>query len=326
MSDWKRRKTNDKMKYGIVKKSAVTIWGSTFETKMVDGQLHSDIADEALYGMGLEITGEAQNGFYPVRTHYGYAGYVREDGVRSVTLEELQAWEVSQLMTVSGSCVDVVSVPRVQGVIYASFYRGALLKVLEYDSGSPSQEEQDSPGADGWAKVELVDGEIGYIRNQYLSEKKYSQAGLWRQTLPQSFLELYEKEAPKKMEEEFRNNVVNTAMKYLGVQYRWGGKSSMGIDCSGLTSISYMLNGVLIYRDARIEEGFPVHEIPREQMKKGDLLYFPGHIAMYIGENRYIHSTGRVGSGGVVINSLDPLDPDFREDLVKSLYAVGSIF
>ena len=115
-------------------------------------------------------------------------------------------------------------------------------------------------------------------------------------------------------------------MTYLGVQYRWGGKSTAGIDCSGLTSMSYMINGVLIYRDAQLKEGFPVHEIPREQMRKGDLLYFPGHIAMYIGENRYIHSTGRAGSGGVVINSFDPLSPDFRADLVKSLYAVGSIF
>ena len=45
-----------------------------------------------------------------------------------------------------------------------------------------------------------------------------------------------------------------------------------------------------------------------------------------IGEGRYIHSTGASASGGVVINSLDPADPLYREDLVKSLYAVGSVF
>ena len=39
----------------------------------------------------------------------------------------------------------------------------------------------------------------------------------------------------------------------------------------------------------------------------GDLLYFPGHIAMYIGDGKYIHSTGKAGSGGVVINSLNPV-------------------
>ena len=76
--------------------------------------------------------------------------------------------------------------------------------------------------------------------------------------------------------------------------------------------------GVLIYRDARLVEGWPMHEIPKEQVRRGDALYFPGHIALYLGEGRYIHSTGAAGSGGVVLNSLDPDDPLYREDLVKS--------
>ena len=53
---------------------------------------------------------------------------------------------------------------------------------------------------------------------------------------------------------------------------------------------------------------------------------FPGHVALYLGEGRYIHSTGAAASGGVVINSLEPSDPLYREDLVKCLYAVGSVF
>lgn len=61
-------------------------------------------------------------------------------------------------------------------------------------------------------------------------------------------------------------------------------------------------------------------------MRPGDLLYFPGHTAMYLGEGRYIHSTARCGSDGVVINSLRPEDPDYREDLDKGMTAVGSIF
>ena len=84
--------------------------------------------------------------------------------------------------------------------------------------------------------------------------------------------------------------------------------------------------GVLIYRDAKLVEGWPMHKIPLEQAKRGDALYFPGHIALYLGEGRYIHSTGAAASGGVVINSLEPDDPLYREDLVKCLYAVGSIF
>ena len=88
----------------------------------------------------------------------------------------------------------------------------------------------------------------------------------------------------------------------------------------------YMYQGILIYRDAKIMYGFPVKEIPFHEKERGDLLYFPGHIAMYIEDDRYIHATARAGSDGVVINSLNPNDPDYREDLAKSLYAVGSIF
>ena len=47
---------------------------------------------------------------------------------------------------------------------------------------------------------------------------------------------------------------------------------------------------------------------------------------MYVGDGMYIHSTGKIGSGGVVYNSLCPGSPLYRQDLADSLYAVGSIF
>jgi cell wall-associated NlpC family hydrolase len=127
-------------------------------------------------------------------------------------------------------------------------------------------------------------------------------------------------------EEAFRAAVCEQAKKYMDTEYRWGGKSGRGIDCSGLVSSAYMQCGVLIYRDAKIIEGWPMHEVAFENKKPGDALFFPGHVALYLGEGRYIHSTGAAVSGGVVINSLESSDPLYREDLVKCLYAVGSIF
>ena len=72
--------------------------------------------------------------------------------------------------------------------------------------------------------------------------------------------------------------------------------------------------------------GFPVRQISYDNIKEGDLLYFPGHIAMYIGEGEYIHSTARPGSDGVVINSLNPAADNYRRDLAESIYAAGSVF
>ena len=127
-------------------------------------------------------------------------------------------------------------------------------------------------------------------------------------------------------EEAFRRAVCQTARKYLGVQYRWGGKAWDGLDCSGLVSDVYMQNGVLIYRNAQIRPGWPVRAIPRAAMQPGDALYFPGHIALYLGEQLYIHSTGAAASGGVVLNSLDPASSLYRADLDEKLTAVGTIF
>lgn len=314
------------MKCGVIKKSISTIYECASDEMESKGQVVSAISDEGLCGMLLEVTGEEKQGYLPIKTFYGYEGYIPAEDLCLISQEEGLEWESSNLWVVGGACVDVVSLPRVQGLRLISLFRGSLLQVLMWDS----QEE-------GWAKVRLADGREGYIRNQYLWEKKFSQKGALGiadgtvvDIADGTVVDIaVDREIPQKSisdEQQFRRDVVETAKTYLGVQYRWGGRSTAGIDCSGLTSASYMLNGILTYRDAKIVDGYPVHEIRREDMAPGDLLYFPGHIAMYIGDGMYIHSTGRIGSGGVVYNSLDPESQLYRQDLAESLYAVGSIF
>lgn len=127
-------------------------------------------------------------------------------------------------------------------------------------------------------------------------------------------------------ERETREAVVRTAQSYLGTQYRWGGKTACGIDCSGLAFMSYFRNGILIWRDAAIKEGYPIHEIPIEQAKPGDLLFFPGHVAIYLGNGKIIHATGHPESSCVTFNSLREGEPGYREDLKNSMCAAGSIF
>lgn len=293
--------------FAVIIKPVITIWDRPEETKENrEKNIVSSIADEGIYGMGLRIRGGEEQGFYPVMTAYHYPGYVRKEDVELTGLSALISWEEGGLMVTDGEFVDIMSLPKVQGVRIISVPRGALIKVLEFESMEP-----------GWALVELFDGQRGFVRNQYLRPKEYSQSGLWTGKLPQK--EIVD-------EKEFRQAVVENAMQYLGTQYRWGGRTSLGIDCSGLTSQSYLISGIIIFRDAKIQAGFPVREIPKEEMLPGDLMYFPGHIAMYMGNGRYIHSTGKTGSSGVVINSLNTEAADYREDLAKSWYASGSIF
>lgn len=93
-----------------------------------------------------------------------------------------------------------------------------------------------------------------------------------------------------------RDAIANDALSYLGVQYRWGGRTPAGVDCSGLCFMAYRLNGLAIWRDADPDKNENLFEVPVSDIQKGDLLFFPGHIALYLGENRFIHASASVGA------------------------------
>lgn len=195
----------------------------------------------------------------------------------------------------------------------------------------------------GWVCVRTAAGREGYVHRVHLMERKDDDGYL----LERNSSEVREKWCNSKIkfvetqqrgyfrrccnstrldEDIFRQNLVRSALSYLGTQYRWGGKSSQGIDCSGLLFMSYLENGVLIYRDAKIMPDYPMREISRADLKPGDAIYFPGHVAMYLGNDKYIHATGQIKTAGVTINSLNPADVDYRADLAQRVTAYGSIF
>lgn len=101
------------------------------------------------------------------------------------------------------------------------------------------------------------------------------------------------------------HKIIAAAKKYLGTPYRWSGKSPLGIDCSGLCFMAYYLNGIKIYRDAR----FPFYsdyEITCEKLRPADLVFFKGHVALYLGRDKIIHSNAK--DGKVVISPLEKSD------------------
>lgn len=331
------------MQYALFARPVVTIYDLPQTTKQSEAGLVSTIGDEGLYGQACQVRtapgGVTAEGVplspevAEVVTFYGYHGFVRRDALKFVSEDALRAY-LPQPLVLVGRATDVLSLPKVQGVRMLELERGCLLCRLP----EPPEEAE---AHTGWAKVALLDGRTGYVRDVALEPVRFEMTAVFSQReglafddalagarnitagelVPQALQAWYDGS-----EEAFRDAVCAQAKKYLGTEYRWGGKSGRGIDCSGLVSSAYMQCGVLIYRDARIVEGWPMHQISFADKKRGDALYFPGHIALYLGEGRYIHSTGASASGGVVINSLDPADPLYREDLVKSLYAVGSVF
>lgn len=100
-------------------------------------------------------------------------------------------------------------------------------------------------------------------------------------------------------EEALRANLAETARGYLGVPYLWGGTSSSGFDCSGLTMSVYRLNGLRLPRSSR-EQFEAGSAVAADQLRRGDLLFFAtngtgqvSHVALYLGDGTFIHAPGR---------------------------------
>jgi gamma-D-glutamyl-L-lysine dipeptidyl-peptidase len=108
-------------------------------------------------------------------------------------------------------------------------------------------------------------------------------------------------------------NIISDARRFLGVPYLWGGITPFGFDCSGLVQMVYRTAGIRLPRDSK-DQRFSGHWINIDQVRKGDLRFFKGHVAIALDRYHIIHSS--LAEGGVAVNSLNPGDPDFRPDLI----------
>ncbi|MDD6762560.1 MAG: SH3 domain-containing C40 family peptidase [Clostridiales bacterium] len=88
--------------------------------------------------------------------------------------------------------------------------------------------------------------------------------------------------------------IVNSAMKYLGVPYVWGGTSPGGFDCSGLVQYVCNQNGISVPRVAASQRGAGQY-VSRENLQPGDLVFFSrgggiSHVGIYVGNGNMIHA------------------------------------
>jgi gamma-D-glutamyl-L-lysine dipeptidyl-peptidase len=199
--------------------------------------------------------------------------------------------------------VPSADVVRVDEATYVKYLSGPRVVVLE------DQSHGDKPAIPAGARLKWVKSDDKKVTAELPTGELV--------TLPATACRICEVPTAK------IDDIISNAQNLLGTPYFWGGRTTKGIDCSGLVQMSYASAGVHLPRDAY--QQFYVGQIAATRwhtagMRRGDTLYFLGsdgkirHTALYLGNDRYLQAI----MPKVTISSFNPAHSEYDEDRHKA--------
>jgi len=246
-----------------------------------------ELVTQALLGTPVRIL-KTEGGKSLIQVPDRYIGWINTEEVSPVNQSELAAYREAEKVIYAAQYGLSYSEPDVESMPVSDLVIGNIVSRVAEKSG--------------FTQVLYPDGRLGWVNSSDLVPAE----------------EIFFKTSLKE-------NLVQTALKFNGIPYLWGGTSSKNIDCSGLVCNVYFMNGIQLPRDADMQaligQELTTTMAP-DGLEAGDLLFFGRkaseeaeenvtHVAMYIGDGEYIHSAGyreRVG-----INSMDSTKENFIE-------------
>lgn len=267
----------DALHYAIVKVSVANM--------RLQPVFQSELINQLILGTIVPIF-EEQNDFYYVQNWDGYLGWISKYTVVVGEKKIAENWQKSPHIMVIENNGFVKKDMNQTAEIITDLVPCTILKKLNNNLK--------------FTKVELPDGQTGYIKNSIIIDEKTQQSV----------------KATKK-------GIIKISKKFLGIPYLWGGTSTKAFDCSGFVQTVFRLLNVWLPRDASqmAELGRELSiKSSYENLKTGDLLFYGNtlkritHVAIFIKDSLFIHSEGMVR-----INSLDPENPFFNAHRYETL-------
>jgi len=214
------------------------------------------------------------------------------------------------LRQVAGGVVDLRSRPSDSARLDSQLLGGELVRVFENRDGW-SWLQNDTDGYVGYARSDALRGEVhapshvvAVPRSLVYSEPDPKAPALDALALTSSVAIVGEKAGYSERAgggwlysrhlvpiSESAPDYVATALAFLGAPYLWGGKTNLGLDCSGLVQVVLHRAGIPCPRDADQQAGtLGAAHPPGTPLLRGDLIYFPGHVAIALDDWRVVNA------------------------------------